>query len=118
MSTTMKINVTPMPENGTYMLNMAVYIEGIYIPMGFEWNGASIPRFLWPILGSPFAPEMMVASLVHDYLYSKVSAGYIISRREADKIFRKLLMANGMDEETAETLYTGVRVGGRSHYQT
>ena len=116
---TMQIHVMPIPENGTYRLVQPVCIEGILIRYGFEWNGASIPKFLWPILGSPFAPEMMVASLVHDYLYSKESADlYVCSRLQADKIFRKLLIANGMDEETAETLYRGVRIGGKSHYQT
>ena len=100
------------------MLARSVYIEGIFIQHGFEWNGASIPKFLWPILGSPFAPEMMVASLVHDFLYSKESASLGISREDADKIFRKLLIANGMDTDKAETLYTGVRLGGESHYQT
>jgi hypothetical protein len=113
----MRIHVIPIPESGTYMLAMSVYIEGIYIPSGFQWNGASIPKFLWPILGSPFAPEMMVASLVHDYLYSDEPAVRHISRKQADNIFRKLLIANGMDKETAETLYTGVRIGGKSHYK-
>jgi hypothetical protein len=113
----MIINVIPIPEHGTYRLAFSTYIEGIFIPSWFEWNGASIPSFLWPILGSPFAPEMMVASLVHDYLYSKESAHLGISRSKADKIFRKLLIANGMDKEKAETLYMGVRIGGKSHYQ-
>jgi hypothetical protein len=114
----MQINVIPVPENGTYRLAFSVIIEGIFIPSWFEWNGASIPKFLWPLLGSPFAPEMMVASLVHDFLYSKLSAKLGISRRKADKIFRKLLIANGMDKDDAEMLYLGVRAGGKSHYQT
>jgi hypothetical protein len=106
-----------MPDSGTYMLGMSVYIEGIYIPSGFQWNGASIPSFLWPILGSPFSPEMMVPSLVHDFLYSRQAQSLGIHRRQADKIFKKLLIANGMDADKAETLYLGVRVGGKSHYQ-
>jgi hypothetical protein len=113
----MRIHVIPLPEKGTYMLGTSVVVEGIYIPSGFQWNGASIPKFLWPILGSPFAPEMMVASLVHDFLYSKEAASLGISRRDADKIFRKLLIANTVDDDTAEILYVGVRVGGKSHYQ-
>ena len=111
----MYIDVTPMAENGTYRLNTAVIIEGVHIPEGFEWDGASIPRILWRIVDSPFQPDLMVASLVHDYLYSQGDkSGY--DREGADRLFKKLLMANGVNSDLAETMYAGVKIGGRSHY--
>jgi hypothetical protein len=111
----MFINVTPLADRGKYRLNQAVIIEGIHIPAGVEWDGASIPRFLWRVVDSPFQPDLMVASLVHDYLYSQGDkSGY--NREEADELFKKLLMANGVGEALAETMYAGVRFGGENHY--
>jgi len=111
----MYINVTPLPKEGKYRLNQAVIIEGVHVPAGFKWDGASIPRFLWRVVDSPFQPDLMVPSLVHDYLYEQGDkSGF--TREEADKLFHKLLIANGVDEDLAETMYSGVRVGGGSHY--
>lgn len=39
----------------------------IHIPSGFEWDGSSTPRFLWPIL--PPDGDFEIAALIHDYLY-------------------------------------------------
>jgi len=113
----MFINVTPLARIGKYQLNDSVIIEGVKIPKLFQWDGASIPRFLWRIVDSPFQPDLMVASMVHDYLYSLGDAsGY--DRKQADRLFKKLLMANGVPETQAETMYAGVRVGGENHYGT
>ena len=34
------------------------------------WNGASIPRFLWRVFGSPFVGKHRKPSVLHDYLCS------------------------------------------------
>ncbi len=39
----------------------------IYIPKGFIFDGASVPRFLWPIL-DPFG-ILMIPGLIHDFGY-------------------------------------------------
>ena len=109
------IDCTPLPLEDMYQLNKSIIIEGVLIPESFKWNGASIPPMLWAILGSPFSPKLMVPSLVHDYLYIHGKAlGF--SRKQVDKLFRKLLLANGVPEEDAETIYLGVRVGGKLHF--
>jgi hypothetical protein len=106
------INCTPLPDENCYILNTSVIIDGVHIPKGFKWNGASIPFFLWPILGGPFSPKFMAPSLLHDYLYSSgESSGF--SRRAADKLFRKHLLVNGVSKEDADTLYFGVRMAGK-----
>lgn len=109
------ISVTPIPTMGLYELNQSIIIDRVHIPRGFRWDGASIPFALWSIIGSPFRPEYMVPSMVHDYLYTH---GYSmgISRKRSDKIFRKLLLVQGVSESGAQTLYDGVRIGGGSHY--
>lgn len=38
------------------------------IPSGYCWDGASIPRFFWRIIGSNTQPEFIIASMLHDRL--------------------------------------------------
>ena len=38
------------------------------IPAGYEWDGASIPKFCWRIIGSNTNPEFIIASMLHDML--------------------------------------------------
>lgn len=39
-----------------------------YIPNGYTWNGADIPKFFYRIIGSRTSNEFLVASMLHDYL--------------------------------------------------
>jgi hypothetical protein len=113
----MLIDVTPLPGEGKYRLNKSVIVEGVLISAPFKWDGASISRFFWRVVGSPFQPKFMVPSMVHDKIYGDgEDSGF--TRKEADELFKKLLMANGVKKALAETMYTGVRIGGRSHYGT
>ena len=38
------------------------------IPAGYDYDGASIPRFLWRFIGAKESIEFKVAALVHDVL--------------------------------------------------
>lgn len=107
------IDVTPIPEKDLYRLNKSVMVEGYLIPRGFEWDGASIPRFLWRVVASPFQPKLMAPSMVHDYLYTYPQG---LKRKEVDKLFKKLLIHNGVSKSLADTIYSGVRWGGGSHF--
>jgi len=107
-----RIVCEPIPERGVYRLVQSVIIEGIAIYTPYEFNGASIPCFLWPIIGSPFDPRFMAPALVHDKVYDTGE----LPREAADLLFKKLLIHNGVDEERAETMYAGVQLFGRSHY--
>lgn len=40
----------------------------LWIPAGFEFDGASIPRGCWYTTYSPFNPIVMTAALEHDHL--------------------------------------------------
>ena len=53
----------------------------IEIPKGFEWDGSSVPRFLWWLL--PPDGDFELGALIHDYLYiKKKELGY--TRKFAD----------------------------------
>lgn len=51
----------------------------INIPVGFEWDLSSVPRFLWSIF--PPDGDFELAALIHDYLYRNK----IKSRKFADE---------------------------------
>ncbi len=38
------------------------------IPLYYTWDGASIPRFFWRMLGSKTDNRFLIASLIHDVL--------------------------------------------------
>jgi hypothetical protein len=106
------IKCEPIPGRGKYRLCESVIIEGIKIPAGFEWNGASIPPVAQPLVGSPFDAELMAPSLVHDYAYQTG----VISRGKADELFRKLLIHNGVSKERAKLMYKAVHYFGANYY--
>lgn len=81
----------------------------IRVPKGFIFDGASIPRAAWSVLGyTPFHPQVILAALVHDWLY----LNHQCSRAEADLIFKILLLKNGVDPHAAEQMYLAVRSAG------
>ena len=63
----------------------------LVIPKGFEFDGASIPRPLWPLL-SPTG-LFLIPSLFHDYAYKKRLSIYRQAQEKAQKI--KLLPKEG-----------------------
>jgi hypothetical protein len=103
---------------------------------GFKSDGASIPKFLWSIVGPRFAPTTFAAALAHDALYRSG----LCSRKDADLIFRDILFAlrhHVADRDlpkwfrvvriiisairlnwTLPWIYwVGVRIGGRKSYR-
>lgn len=78
------------------------------VPAGFEFDGASIPPLLWPVIGSPFDPAFMQPALLHDWLYSS----HLVTRREADVAFREQLVVNGVTDFRADLMFRAVRLAG------
>lgn len=89
-----------------------------YIPKGFVFDGASVPRFLWVFL-SPVG-ILLLGSMIHDYLYEygylpriDGSHGYKgIERVGCDRMFRDICIdVNGMIVLNS-VAYLAVRIGG------
>lgn len=60
------------------------------IPKGYKWDGATIPRMFWRIIGSKTDPAFLIASMVHDVLCE--NHHYVDNDRYfADKVFERLL---------------------------
>lgn len=84
------------------------------IPAGFKTDGASIPRFLWRVCGTPLAVPRIFAAIVHDWLYS--GGDIRVSRAEADAIYRDLQIALGVSRFKASIEWGALRLCGRTHW--
>lgn len=79
-------------------------------PKDMATDGASIPRALWSLVGSPFTGHYRRAALVHDYACDQAH-GDRKKRREADRMFYFACRDGGCPRREAIILYVGVRIG-------
>ena len=78
-----------------------VYVDEYYgvidVPAGFIFDGASIPRFAWSVLGvTPYDPKVIAAAVVHDWMYN----AKVKSKKDADAIFYYIMKHQGYLSET------------------
>ena len=82
--------------------NLKVYIKdlkkskeyGFIIPKGYCYDGASIPRIFWRVIGAKTDNKFLIPALVHDVLCEHHD--YINNdRRLSTEIFNALLECNG-----------------------
>lgn len=85
--------------------------DTITVPCDFETDFASIPRVLWSLFppAGPWAP----AAVVHDFLYRNG----LVSRAEADGIFRDASEDLGVPAWVRWSMYTALRAAGGAAYQ-
>ena len=79
-------------------------------PQGSLVDGASIPRALWTIVGSPYTGDYRRASIVHDIACDE-AGGDQAKRRAADRMFYHACRAGGCSIWQSILLYLGVRIG-------
>lgn len=80
------------------------------VPNGYVIDGASIPRALWTLVGSPYTGNYRRTSIVHDKACDD-AAGDQGARRIADKMFYHACREGGCSVREAILLYIGVRIG-------
>ena len=81
----------------------------VHVMPGFRTDGASIPRLLWPIFGSPYDPDIIAEAIGHDALYR----GRIVPRRDADDAFRDMMKRRGRIRAwKRRRIWLGVRLFG------
>lgn len=69
-------------------------IYTFYIPKGYRYDGATIPRFFWRLVGSKGDVKFLLGALVHDILCENHC--YVDGDRYfADKVFERLLYVAG-----------------------
>jgi hypothetical protein len=71
-------------------------------------DGASIPRFLWTISGSPFVGDYRRASVLHDVACQRRER----PSKDVHRMFYDAMRAEGMSTDDAMKYYTAVRLFG------
>lgn len=110
-------HIEPRPEIDEVELtaDACFYVDAVPkdIPMRYKYNGASIPRIFWPIVGSPFDPDFAMASLVHDLMYLT----HKYTRAQADEMLFQLLRQCGVELWRARTMWAFVRSFGQMSWE-
>jgi hypothetical protein len=77
----------------------------ITVPVGFITDGASIPRFAWGLIGSPWSGRYSRAAVVHDWGYFKQA----MPRLTVDRIFLQGMRILGVPRWKRILMYAAVR---------
>ena len=106
--------LTPVPAIDRWELEAPWDVElppnksgrvAVRIPAGFRTDGASIPRYLWSVVGQPMRAAFARAAIVHDFYYRTQT----IQRSTADAIFRDMLLEDGVSKARAQVMYRAVQ---------
>jgi hypothetical protein len=86
-------------------------VDRVLVTKSYAYDGASVPRSLRWIGGHN---RSLRPALRHDVLYQLNRLGLVTkgSRAAVDRVFRRDLLAAGMDTGLAWAYWAGVRVGG------
>lgn len=109
----------PLSKGGAWTLanDWTVVFRGEYyhIAAGFGTDGASIPRALWWVCGTPLETPRLFAALLHDFLYS--GGDPEATRKDADDIYREVQVALGICRLKAWVEWTVLRLFGWIHWK-
>lgn len=112
-----KIAVNPKAKKKPFILmNDIEYISNkyngqnyrIFINKGYSWDGATIPRFLWRVVGSQYNPEFLPGSMIHDFLCENKG---LIEKKGAyvsTCIFKDILELYGVSSFKASVMFAAV----------
>jgi hypothetical protein len=70
-------------------------------PAGSVVDGASIPRYLWSIMGGPFEGKYRNASVLHDVAYGEKKRPW----QDCDRMFYYAMRCSGVNAVEAKTMY-------------
>jgi hypothetical protein len=86
------------------------------IPMGFEWDGASIPKWAQGIIGKPMG-KYALGALLHDWLYaSRILGDTRGGRKQSDELFLMAMKQLDISWWRRKVMYRAVRFGGSDAY--
>ena len=105
----LKVNII---KNDVFILLEDVVVESlgysVTVKKEFDFDGASIPKWLWSIYGSPLNGNYVVASLIHDGLY----ASQKVSKSVSDKIFLDVMKQSKVGYIKRTSMYLAVKMFG------
>lgn len=87
------------------------------VPPGYRSNGASIPKWLQPVVGAPWKSDYAEAALHHDYFcdVSDTIDDYNL-RVQGDATFWNILRMNAVPYWKSMLMYYAVRWNGIIHF--
>lgn len=101
----------PLPKRHWWVVTQNWSKYGHTIPAGFTTDLDSVPRI--PALYTAIKGRSVWAALLHDYLY----ASQCVKRKEADQLFRKAMIEEGVPNWIAYSMYLSVRAFGGLYYK-
>ena len=104
----------PISKN-KYKLAESYIYRDITVPKDFVYDGASVPRMLWSIIGLRPDGLIRAAATVHDWLYSTsgVTGSRSYTRAESDMIFYDLMVLAEISEGKCKVAYWAVKYFGK-----
>ena len=113
---------TQQLSDGRYMMLLAdfVYVDSRLIshiaPKGLNYDGGTIPRFFWRLIGSPFTGKARYAYPIHDWECKQAHKAPTRElrkdlRKKADATLREVCQFLDVPRWKAFVLYRGVRIG-------
>jgi hypothetical protein len=87
-------------------------VDGVWVPRGAPWNGASIPRFWWRVFGSPYVGRHRKPSVIHDWLWTEAQKGRCTYQR-ANWMFWHGLRSRGVRPFKAWLMWLAVAFNAR-----
>jgi hypothetical protein len=73
-------------------------------PKGYKTDGATIPRLLWPVVGSPFTDLYVNAAIIHDVYCDLKSRDW----KKVHRTFYDAMIADGVSPIKAKIMYFAV----------
>jgi hypothetical protein len=114
-----KLQVEDIDGNKWKLTAPLVYVQDgrrYTVPAGFITDFASVPGFVFWRSKSGKHNE---ASVLHDAMYSgevEVVPHRIITRKDADLLFRDAMQASGVGKWSRNVMYAAVRLGGKGRF--
>ena len=106
------IDVRQVSAREWQLLSPLTYVgrdETFVVPAGFLTDFASVPKFMWWLVG-PYG-VFLRAALVHDFLWAESRAGRF-RKCHADGIFRRIMRESGVGVAQRWFMWATVRLAG------
>lgn len=94
-------------RNINFFIHYKDEIYTLFIPKNYKWDGATIPRLFWRIIGPKGDNTFLLASMVHDKM---CECKWLVknNRYLSSLIFKELLISCGVSEFKAKIMFTAV----------
>lgn len=84
----------------------------VKVKTGMSTDGASIPRFLWAIIGSPYVGKYRKSAILHDGLYRSQK----LSKLDSDILFLDMMKSQNVNIIKRYIIFLGVIMFGYYSY--